>query len=47
MERLKQRSDVVSFFSQDEASSTVLNVLKALDRVDRKTSKERNVVLKA
>ena len=35
MECLKQRFDVVSFvlfFCQDEVSSTVLNVLKIMDR---------------
>ena len=42
MERLKQRSDVVSFtvMFQHEASSTVLYATEAMDRGSRQTRKE-------
>ena len=50
VDRLKQRSDVVSFtwvFSQEQHNSAVVNALKAVDRGSRKTRKERITVAKA
>ena len=48
VERLKKRSHVISFtFLQVEVSSTVLNVLKAMDRGNRKIRKEKTAVVKA
>ena len=46
MERLKRRSDVVSYtFFQYEASSTVLYATKAMDRGSRPARKERTAVV--
>ena len=48
MERLKQRSGVVSFtFFQYEASSTVLYATKAMDRGSGQARKERIAVVEA
>ena len=52
VERLKQRSDVVSFTCfcccfQYEASSTVLYATMAMDRGSRQARKERIAVVKA
>ena len=47
VERLKRRSDVVSYtFFQYEASSTVLNATKAMDRGSRPARKERTAAVK-
>ena len=47
MEILKRRSDVVSYtFFQYEASSTVLNATKAMDRGSRPARKERTAAVK-
>lgn len=48
MDSLKQRSDMASFmFFEDEACSTILNMLKAMERGSRQTSKERLAVVEA
>ena len=47
MEKLKQRCDAVSFtFLWYEASSTVVYVMKAMDRGSRKARKERTAIVK-